>query len=231
MNIAQQRNLQLATASHDIRQPLSSLKLALQSMKAGGGDGGASGSSTAIDSVEYLEALVTNYLDTTKEEFLQSSESKEAVLNQEEFPVQLILDSVLRMFETEASAKGLLLTGSRCSLLVKGNAVATIRILSNLVSNAVQYTKTGRILVGCRRRRGEVVFWVCDTGMGISVDDKDQLMKTFSRGAQSEDEAPGYGLGLHIVASLCSKNGYRFDVVSSLGNGTTVKVTLARSDG
>ena len=230
VNIAQQRNLQLATASHDIRQPLSSLKMALQSMKGSDGVGSLGGSSTAIDSVEYLEALVTNYLDTTKEEFLQSCESKEAVLNQEEFPVQLILDSVFGMFETEASAKGLVLKTSRCSLRVKGNAVATIRILSNLVSNAVHYTHSGKILIGCRRRLGEVVFWVCDTGTGISVHEKDELLKTFSRGAQSEKESDGYGLGLHIVATLCAKNAYTFDVESVPGKGTTVKVALARSN-
>lgn len=230
INIAQQRNLQLATASHDIRQPLSSLKMALQSMKDSDGVGSAGGSSTAIDSVEYLEALVTNYLDTTKEEFLQSSESKEAVLNQEEFPVQLILDSVFGMFQTEAAAKGLVLTTSRCSLRVKGNAVATIRILSNLVSNAVHYTPSGKVLIGCRRRLGEVVFWVCDTGMGISEGEKDRLLKTYSRGEKSESETDGYGLGLHIVATLCANNAYSFDVESALGKGTTVKVTLARSD-
>ncbi|MFK8048479.1 MAG: sensor histidine kinase [Halioglobus sp.] len=230
ISIAKQRNLQLATASHDIRQPLSSLKMALKSMKSGGPVGGAGESSTAIDSVEYLEALVTNYLDTTKEEFLLSSESEEAVLNQEEFPVQLILDSVFGMFENEALAKGLALTQIPCSLRVKGNALATIRILSNLVSNAVQYTRSGRVLVGCRRHLGVVVFWVCDTGKGISEEEKDQLLETFSRGKQSESESDGYGLGLHIVATLCAKNAYSFDVDSVLGKGTTVKVTLARSD-
>jgi len=231
IDIAQQRNLQLATASHDIRQPLSSLKLALQSMQLGPAAKNDQGSSTAMESVEYLEALVTNYLDTTKEEFLQSSESKEAVLNQEDFPARLILDSAFGMFQSEAAEKGLILRCSPCSVQVNGNAVATIRILSNLVSNAVQYTKSGKILIGCRRKRGELEFWVCDSGVGISAEEKSQLLQTFTRGAQYESQTQGYGLGLHIVASLCAKNGYRFDIDSTRYAGTTVKVGLARADG
>src|SRR5581483_5318756 len=81
------------------------------------------------------------------------------------------IDELLRQIEVEftpmASAKGLTLDFVPCSLVVRSDRRLLRRVLQNLVSNAIKYTPTGRVLVGCRRRNDVVRIDVYDTGVGI----------------------------------------------------------------
>lgn len=219
MRMAQESNMQLAAASHDIRQPLSSLKLALAGMREAAPNGD---SDTVLDSVEYLESLVSNYLDSASED----NPGNDTRSLQENFPIQLVLDGVSQMFAEEAQERGIELRTVSSSMMVRGNPIATVRIVSNLVKNAIKNTVEGRLLLGCRREPGACAVCVMDTGSGMSEQALAQALGAFQQVDEAQD---GHGLGLHIVASLCEKNGYQFAIQSEEGRGTvaTVRLTLA----
>jgi len=222
LQIAERQNLQLATASHDIRQPLASLKIALKNMDSGTGSG--ANPRGAMESIEYLDALVNNYLDSARTENLFSAEAQEAILDQERFPVQMVIDAVREMFELESVERGLELRTVNSSLWLKGDAIAILRIVSNLVKNAIQHAAQGKVLLGCRRQTGACVINVVDTGVGIPDNELERLRLAFEQGTDAGD---GHGLGLHIVDDLCRKNGHTFSIESRPGRGTRVAVSIA----
>lgn len=226
LRIAQQKDLQLATASHDIRQPLSSLKMALSTLqdpreKSANHDN----SRAALDSVEYLDALVTNYLDSTREEYAAAPLADEQLSHRERFPIQVILDGISQMFTADAAEKNSALHCRPSSMLVYGEPVATMRIVSNLVTNAIVHTDSGHILVGCRRRPGHCELWVADSGGGLAPGEEKRILSPFQQG---DEEEKGYGLGMHIVASLCKTCGYNFTISNSPDLGVTMKVSIPR---
>ncbi len=216
LRLARAQSMQLASASHDIRQPLASLKLAL-SQHAGQPE-----SAEALESVAYLDALVSNYLDTASEDEADAEEAQvEAV--REPFPVQLVLDAVHRMFTPEAEARGLTFRRCNSSLRVLGDPVATVRIASNLVKNAIQHTEQGGVLIGCRRLGERCVLCVVDSGEGIAAQERERLLGAFQQGDEAQE---GHGLGLHIVSSLSARLGYDFSLDSGPRGGSTARVSL-----
>ncbi len=219
LRLAREKSLQLASASHDIRQPLASLKLALG---AGGGAG------KALESIEYLDALVSGYLDSARDEAALTpvAQANSVTTHVEPFPIQLVLDAVIRMFQAEARAKGVVLRCRPSPLVVLGEPLATVRVVSNLVSNAIKHSKGERVLIGCRRRGGECVICVLDSGEGFPAGRDGALLEAF---AQGDDAGVGHGLGLHIVEALCARLGYRFSIRSRQGGGGMAMLALPLS--
>ena len=226
LRIAQQKNLQLASASHDIRQPLSSLKMALSAMAKQGTESSGDTSKSALDSVEYLDALVSGYLDSAREEQLSDPHLQRTLNEQESFPIQVILDGAVQMFSGDAAVGGIKLVCSSSSMQVLGDPVATMRIASNLLKNAITHTNNDAVLLGCRRRMGICELWVADKGPGLSLADQKNIFAPFQQGQDSQE---GHGLGLPIVASLCEKFGYTLAVASVLGKGTVMKIGIPRA--
>jgi signal transduction histidine kinase len=177
-----------------------------------------------MESIEYLDALVNNYLDSARTENLFSAEAQEAILDQERFPVQMVIDAVREMFELESVERGLELRTVNSSLWLKGDAIAILRIVSNLVKNAIEHAAQGKVLLGCRRQTGACVINVVDTGVGIPDNELERLRLAFEQGTDAGD---GHGLGLHIVDDLCRKNGHTFSIESRPGRGTRVAVSIA----
>jgi CheY-like chemotaxis protein len=101
--------------------------------------------------------------------------------------------------------------------------------VQNLISNAIKYTLDGRVLVGCRRRRGRLRIDVWDTGMGIPPSKRREIFKEFHRLDQGARAAPGLGLGLSIVERIARMLDHKIDLRSTLGGGSrfSVEVPLA----
>ena len=97
-----------------------------------------------------------------------------------------------------------------------------MRIVSNLVSNAVKYTETGAILVGVRRRCTGPEVWVCDTGPGMSSAELETFRKEGEKGARSR----GHGLGLAVCFGLAEAHGLGLEVESVPGRGTVFRLRL-----
>jgi two-component system CheB/CheR fusion protein len=102
-------------------------------------------------------------------------------------------------------------------------------VVANLVSNAVKCTRTGGVLLACRRRGGRVRIEVWDTGIGIPPDELDAIQGEYYR-ARNADEggarASGFGRGLSIVSRTAALLDLRLDVRSRLGRGSVFAVEL-----
>jgi len=116
-------------------------------------------------------------------------------------------------------------------LLVEADPDAMNQVFGNLVENALKYGKGGkRIVVGARRREGEVEFFVQDFGPGIASEHLDRIFERFYRVDKARSrESGGTGLGLAIVKHIVEVHGGRAWVESELGAGAAFHFTLPRA--
>lgn len=142
----------------------------------------------------------------------------------EDFPVSVVLENVSQMFEAEAREKGLGFRSIHSSQRVGADPIVLMRIVSNLGSNAVKYTGTGSVVLGCRHEGSRVRIEVHDTGPGMSPDEIDRVLKPYEKG-----EAGGTGLGLAVAARLSREQGFAFDVTSTPGRGSAFSVSVPRA--
>ena len=94
------------------------------------------------------------------------------------------------------------------------------RLIQNLVSNAIKYTRKGGVVVGVRRGRAGPVLQVADTGIGIAQDQSQLVFKEFTRLDEGIREAEGLGLGLSIVDRISKVLGLPVSLQSRRGQGT-----------
>jgi signal transduction histidine kinase len=121
----------------------------------------------------------------------------------------------------EAGGLELRVAASTATVVTDREMVATI--LRNLVGNAIKYTRRGRVLVGCRWRQEGLAVAVCDTGPGIQ---EDKLSRIFDEFYQLDPKSSGLGLGLSIVKRTADMLGYRLEVRSSVGRGSTFGIVI-----
>lgn len=145
--------------------------------------------------------------------------------------VRDVVHEVCALVATTAAAKGVGLHVDATAgddLVVLGHAPEIDRLVSNLVSNAVKYTRSGGSVRICAvRRSGSVVVEVTDTGIGISEADQAGLFTSFYRTTNPDAlRESGTGLGLSIVAHIAQRHGGTVGLDSRLGEGTTFTVTL-----
>ncbi|MFZ6798866.1 sensor histidine kinase [Undibacterium sp. Di24W] len=210
---ARQQQLQLASASHDIAQPLASLRFALAAL-------GQKPENKAIaehveNTLNYAQSLLKELIVQTRQE--QSANSTRSA---EEIDLRDLFSQLAQEFEVLAQQKALNLAIHRCQLTTSGSSVLLYRILSNLLANAIRYTEHGRIVLGVRRRRDSIEIQIWDTGPGIPAHTVASLTQAFQQGAQAQQSTQGYGLGLFIVQTLCMQCGYQLSIHSELGKGS-----------
>ena len=116
-----------------------------------------------------------------------------------------------------------------CSLTVRSDRRLLRRLLQNLVSNAIKYTLQGRVLVGCRRRRGRLRVEVYDTGLGIPNSKKRLIFREFHRLDEGAKVARGLGLGLSIVQRIARVLDHKIDLRSVTGRGSRFSVEVPLS--
>ena len=222
-SLAETRRAAMAHATHDLRQPLTSMRLSLKEL--------SSGSSRDYATLErhcaYLEALIDRYLDVRPDAFGANAEldEVEAAPAPEVLPARLVLETVCAMYLDEATAKGLSLRMALTSLRVEMDPLPAVRVLSNLVSNAVKYTEKGGVLIGARPSGDRVRFVVYDTGRGIDEAERARLMRPGARGETST----GSGLGLAVAQELVAAHHFDFCVRSKPGRGSCFGFSVRRA--
>jgi Na+/proline symporter/signal transduction histidine kinase len=214
----------LAAASHDILQPLNAARLYVTSLverQGGGNDAQLVGNIDA--SLDAVEEIFGALLDISR---LDTGAMKPEI-------VGFRIDELLRQLEVEfmplAQEKGLKLKFVPCSVAVQSDRRLLRRLLQNLVSNAIKYTPDGRVLVGCRRRRGRLRIDVYDTGLGIPVSKKQAIFQEFHRLDQGAKVARGLGLGLSIVERIARVLNHEIGIKSALGRGSQFSVEVPLS--
>jgi signal transduction histidine kinase len=216
----------LAAASHDLRQPLHAMALFVSALKD---QSRGAESPRIVDhlsaSVEALEGLFDALLDVSKLDA--------GIVHPEirDFPAQAIFDRIGRECAPEAAEKGLRLRLMPASAVVRSDATLLERIVRNLVSNAIRYTNTGGVVVGCRRHGDTVRIAVYDSGVGIKPEHRADIFQEFYQvGNPERDRTKGLGLGLAIVDRLARLLDHPVTVSSVPGRGSVFSVAVPRGE-
>ena len=214
----------LAAASHDILQPLNAARLYVTSLVERQSGGEVARLTGHVDaSLEAVEEIIGALLDISR---LDTGVLKPDIAN-------FRIDELLRQLEVEfaplAREKGLRLVFVPSSLTVRSDRRLLRRLLQNLVSNAVKYTKAGRVLVGCRRHGRQLRIDVYDTGIGIPKSKQRIVFTEFHRLEQGAKVARGLGLGLSIVERIGRVLDHKVRLTSAVERGShfSVEVPLA----
>ncbi len=219
-NLAKSRFL--ATASHDLRQPLHALGLFVAQLR------GRTSAAERKRLIPHIEAALSA-MNELFNALLDISRLDAGVLtpNLTEFPVAQLLNRLETTFSEAAREKGLVLRVVENSGWIRSDFILLERIASNLVSNAIRYTSTGKVVVGCRQRDNELRIEVWDTGAGIPVDQRQHIFDEFYRlGEPDRDQRGGLGLGLAIVDRLCRLLNHPIELKSTIGKGSCFCVTV-----
>ncbi|WP_425928046.1 hybrid sensor histidine kinase/response regulator NahK/ErcS' [Pseudomonas sp. NyZ201] len=224
---AEQANLSktkfLAAVSHDLLQPLNAARLFTSALQEQSGSPAlVRNVSNALDDVE---SLLGTLVDISK---LDAGVIKADIAT---FAVSDLLDNLAAEYSATAASEGLRLDYVPTRLRVRSDMQLLARILRNLLSNAIRYTPSGRLLLGCRRRAGRLWIEVWDTGIGIAPDKREEIFQEFKRGdSQRPDQDRGLGLGLAIVEKIAGILGHRIQLRSTPGKGSVfaIEVPLSR---
>jgi signal transduction histidine kinase/DNA-binding NarL/FixJ family response regulator len=219
-NLAKSRFL--AAASHDLRQPLHALNLFVAQLRTETDQAERSRVTGQIDAaVTAMNGLFNALLDISK------LDAGVLAPDLTTFPVAHLLKHMETTFAPAAREKGLRLRMVPCDAWVRSDLILLERILLNLVSNAIRYTDRGGVIVGCRRRGGELRIEVWDSGIGIPEDQRGNVFGEFYQLADSRrGRRGGLGLGLAIVDRLCRLLNHRLELASTLGRGSRFAVSL-----
>ena len=221
-SLAERHRASIATTSHDLRQPITSLRAALDRAK----ELSPSMAADFSTGLEFLDSVLAQSLESSRtgaEDQPGSAKPDAAEL----IELQMVLENVLRMFTAEAKQKGLNLKVVASSLKVEARVIDLVRIIANLTANAIRYTDSGGVLVGARRRGETAAVEVWDTGGGVPVDQRETIMKPYNRGGSSS-VLPGEGLGLSIVQQLADQNGLSVSIRSEVGKGSVFTLSGLR---
>jgi signal transduction histidine kinase/CheY-like chemotaxis protein len=210
----------LAAASHDLRQPLQTLRFLHRALEQQNRDDEGRKLVAGVGrSLDTMSNILSSLLD------LNQLESGNLSPNKNNFPVGEIFDSVLIDFCHVVEEKELRCRVVQSKLYVHSDRRMLEEMIRNLLSNAVRYTDRGKILLGCRRAGDDVRIEVWDSGVGIA---KDQLPHIFEEYYQGTDgiHRGGFGLGLAIVKRLGETLNHRIDVRSTQGKGTSFSIQV-----
>jgi signal transduction histidine kinase/ActR/RegA family two-component response regulator len=214
-----------AAASHDLRQPLHSLGLFAAALEGHVFSREARDIVARIgDSIEALESLFNELLDLSK------LDAGAVTVQPRSFALQDLFDRLSLEFHGEAVARQLRMRFVPTALVVRSDPVLLERVLANLVSNALRYTREGGVVVGARRRGDHVWLDVVDSGIGIPPEKQKQVFDEFFQiGNPGRDRRRGLGLGLAIVQRLVTLMELPMSLASVPGKGTRFRIELPRA--
>ena len=211
----------LAAASHDLAQPLNAARLYVSALLERGLDNKEAPLARNIDaSLEAVEEILGALMEISR------LDSGSLVPEFGSVSLNDIFEQMRLEFEPAAREKGLRLRVVATTAHVRTDRRLLRRILQNLVSNAVKYTPQGSILIGCRRRGGDIIVLVADSGPGIPADQQSIVFKEFERLPQTAASVRGLGLGLSIVDRIGRVLDHPVTLASVPGRGSTFFVAL-----
>jgi PAS domain S-box-containing protein len=213
----------LATASHDLRQPLQALALLNRTLRSfAKGPEASEALAQQEQTIASMSRLLNALLDISK---LESGTIKPETTD---FPISKLFGELRQEFASLAEDKGLALHVVDSDEWVHSDPSLVEEVLRNLVSNAIKYTQKGSIRLESRRDAQSVCFDVHDTGIGIPVDQIPYIFDEFYQvGVSTNSSREGYGLGLSIVQRIAVLLGLNISVRSEPGCGSTFSFAVA----
>ena len=214
----------LSAASHDLRQPLQTLRFLQVSLEPHLPDGeGRRLVGGIARSLDTMSSILSSLLDVNRLEAGSLHPSKS------DFAINEVFDSLTADFADSVADKGLRWRLVRSRLLVRSDKGMLEAMLRNLLSNAVRYTDRGKVLLGCRRAGDKIRIEVWDSGIGIAQDQLPHVFQEYYQGAQGAERG-GFGLGLAIVRRMGEMLDHRIDARSTPGKGTVFLIEVPRGD-
>lgn len=210
-----------AGANHDLRQPLQAMGIYLQILQM-------QSTPETKDVIAQLGATAQN-ISTLVEQLLEVSriETGHLDVKMENVSVAELFAELAAEFAPVAASKGFFFLTRPLPLTVHTDPLFVKRILTNLITNAIRYSRKpgSKIVLAARRlRNGRITIGVYDQGPGISEEDRHRIFEAFYRGEVGKHSETGYGLGLSIVSGLAKRLGIPITVGSRLGRGSVFRL-------
>ncbi|RDE24143.1 response regulator [Motiliproteus coralliicola] len=215
----------LAAASHDLLQPLNAARLLVSTLQDREQDAANRQLvERAHIALEGAESLLGDLLDIAR------LDANAVSAEPSSFCADQLLQQLHTEFEPVARDAGLQLRLVPCRSWIHSDARLLSRILRNFLSNAIRYTDSGAVLLGCRRRSQDtpndaIEFLVCDTGPGIPADRLDEIYQEFHQ-LDNATSGQGVGLGLAIVDRIARILDHPIRVQSQPGRGSCFSVQV-----
>ncbi len=218
----------IATMTHELRSPLTSIKAALEILnrEAAKEDSSHGILNTAIRNTERLNSIITDILDFSK---LQSGK---LVFHQENAAAEEIAAEAVESMKAWANSKGVILSVRSAQGVphVYADKRRTVQVLINLISNSIKFTPQGGTIevstdAGQDSLDGFTFFSVKDSGCGIKKEDQAKVFEKFVQVASGE-KVGGTGLGLAITKAMVVMQSGRITIESEPGRGATFRVAM-----
>jgi two-component system CheB/CheR fusion protein len=217
----------LAAASHDLRQPLQTIRLlqGLLATKSHGTD-----EQTLLKRLDAAVGAMSGMLNT----LLDINQLEAGVIHAEieSFPLDELFEHLDSDFGYHMRAQGLDWRVVPSTCIVRSDPRLLEQILRNLLSNAVKFTTSGKVLLGCRRHGATTNIEVWDTGPGIPPEHRSAIFDEFRQiDNPARERSKGLGLGLAIVQRLSSLLGHPIDLRSRPGRGSMFSIAVPLATG
>lgn len=220
MTAARSKNDFIANVTHEMNTPLTSIRGFAELIAEGGvpPERIAHAAKTIIKQSDRLSNLIRSIINFSA---IDSDE-----LPDYEVDLTELTHEVVSTFEPKFGQKNIAFSQEIAEgVKVMSRRERLLEIVNNLVSNGIRYNKEGGSLSVCLSGGEVPVLTVCDTGIGLSEEDKDRIFDRFYTVDKSHNGAGGgFGLGLAIVKKLCRRAGWKLSVESELGKGTTFRI-------
>ena len=212
----------LAAASHDLRQPLHAMTLFVSALSRRLGEGEVAELVGNVESsLRSLRAMIDTLLDISK---IEAGLIKPTL---GPMPLAELFAALRPGFSATARDRRLEFRVAPTSAKVVGDRTLVELALRNLLANAFKFTRSGGVLLGVRRRRGEIGVVVVDTGAGVAPDRAERVFEEFHRDKMTATGPnEGIGLGLAIVRRLAALMGGRVTLRSHPGKGSVFTLWL-----
>ncbi len=217
----------LASASHDLRQPLHAMGLFIETLN-----------STKLDA--YQQSVIS-HIETASEAtremlntLLDFSKLDAGVIEPQPRPfrVQTLFNKLEKELGASADNKNIVYRTRETTAAAYADMSLVELILRNLITNAVRYTETGGLLIACRQRENQkLVIEVWDTGIGIPKEERTNIFREFHQlGNPERDRQKGFGLGLPIAKGLSDTMDLKLSLNSKPSSGTVFRLYLPEAE-
>ncbi len=214
----------LAAASHDLLQPVNAARLFVSSLSE---KVARSDDAMLQGDIQHLDAALSSAerLISSLREISRLSSGKE-VPQRQNFTLSSLLQPMAQEASVLAAKRGLSFRYVDSSGWIYSDPQLMRRLIQNLVSNALHYTKEGKVLLGCRRHSGLMLIEVWDTGIGIDESNRERIFDEFERLSSVGGTSQGLGLGLSITRNIAQLLGHHLSFSSEPGRGSVFRVAV-----